>query len=386
MVDLSFGFGERAHQRRFDGERVLHQSCDVRTVDFDYDLPGELIAQHPAAIRDASRMLVLHRGRREVEHSRFSRFPEFLRAGDLLVLNDSKVVPARLKGSNAATGGRFEVFLLVENTRNDWWALMRPGKRARAGTRIRIWDKTGGDSGVLCIVLESNEEGHRRVRFEGADDILKMIETLGEVPLPPYIERNSSDWAEEDRSRYQTVFARAPGSVAAPTAGLHFTENMISRLKHMGVRVCFVTLHVGLGTFAPVKAERIQSHIMHEERYEVSAAAAAEITRTKANGGRVVAVGTTSLRVLESVAREHEGTVPPCTGRTRLFVHPPGTFRVVDALLTNFHLPRSTLLMLVCAFAAPGSMDGRDWVLSAYAEAVREQYRFFSYGDAMLLL
>jgi S-adenosylmethionine:tRNA ribosyltransferase-isomerase len=357
----------------------------VRTADFDYLLPPELIAQHPAPVRDASRMLVLHRKDRRIEHSHFDRLPGFLRPGDLLVLNNSKVVRARLRGVNASTGGQFEILLVEENSTNDWWAMMRPGKRARTGTRILLRDGAGELSSIQAVVAGSNTEGHRRVVFEGAANIFDELERLGEVPLPPYIERVPGSRDAEDVERYQTVFAGPPGSVAAPTAGLHFTKFVLDRLRERQVEIRFVTLHVGIGTFAPVKVEELTHHEMHEERYELPADTAEAIVATKRRGGRVVAVGTTTLRVLESAAL-HDEELLPGPGKTKLFVYPPREFRVVDGLLTNFHLPRSTLLMLVSAFAAPGSLEGRELLLSAYSEAVREKYRFFSYGDAMLLI
>lgn len=366
----------------------------MRTADFDFPLPPELIAQQPAAERDQSRLLVLHRQSGRVEHRSFRELQKFLRAGDVLVLNNSRVIRARLRGTNKKTGGGFEILLLEENAMNDWWAMMKPGKRARGGTQIEIRNSSGEVSGVRATVTATNDEGHRRLRFEGAENILNLLDALGEIPLPPYIARNDTDSLAKDNARYQTVFAQTPGSVAAPTAGLHFTPAMLDALRTLGVQICFVTLHVGLGTFAPVKAESLADHVMHEERFEVSAATAETINTAKTEGRRVVAVGTTSVRVLESAAQPH-GTpasgpaqfrVAPGSGRTKIFIHPPANFKIVDALLTNFHLPCSTLLMLVSAFATPGESRGRETVLAAYAEAIRARYRFFSYGDAMLLL
>ena len=310
----------------------------------------------------------------------------FLKSGDVLVLNDSRVIPARLRGRNSRTGGHFEILLVEENGPNDWWALVRPGKRAREGTRMDLCNPRGETAGIQAVVAGTNEEGHRRIVFEGAANILGELPRLGEIPLPPYITRSGLEKMEEDRLRYQTVYAGAPGSVAAPTAGLHFTEEFLGRLRERGVGVVFVTLHVGLGTFAPVKTGTLEAHTMHEERYWLSAEAADKIASARAAGGRVVAVGTTALRVLESVAAVHDGRLPAGAGRTRIFIYPPKIFQATDALLTNFHLPKSTLLMLVCAFASPGSVDGRERMLAAYAEAARERYRFFSYGDAMLIL
>ncbi len=358
----------------------------MRTADFDFDLPPELIAQHPAGERDASRLFVLRRDTGPVEHRQFRQLPEYLREGDVLALNDSRVIPARLDAINHQTGGRFQLLLLEENATNDWWVMLRPGRRARVGTRMLLRDRQGQPTEASATVLDTNAEGHRRLRFSGVADIAGALEAWGQVPLPPYIRRDSSvDWPE-DRQRYQTVFARPPGSVAAPTAGLHFTQPTLDGLRARGVQVCFLTLHVGLATFAPVKAETVDGHQMHEERYELSAETARVITEAKGSGRRVVAVGTTTLRALESVAGRSEGRVEPGPGRTRLFIYPPWNFRVVDALLTNFHLPRSTLLMLVSAFAAPMKTCGREAILSAYAAAVAQGYRFFSYGDAMLIL
>jgi S-adenosylmethionine:tRNA ribosyltransferase-isomerase len=366
----------------------------MRTADFDFELPEELVAQHPAPQRDTSRLLVLRRQKNQTEHRTFRDLLDCLRRGDVLVLNDSKVIPARLRAVNA-TGSRFEILLLEENVRNDWWAMMRPAKRASLGTELTLTDLRGAQSSITATVIETNAEGHRRLRFEqhrGADvllahfDIMNVLDEFGEVPLPPYIKRAVRDSSPEDRARYQTVYARDGGSVAAPTAGLHFTEEVLSGIRARGVEVCHVTLHVGPGTFAPVKTERIEEHTMHCERFHVSEAAAKMINAAKSERRRVIAVGTTSLRVLESLAQQHDGKIVAGSGRTNIFIHPPFTFRIVDALLTNFHLPRSTLLMLVSAFAVPSEMRGREMILRAYAEAVKQRYRFFSYGDAMLIL
>jgi S-adenosylmethionine:tRNA ribosyltransferase-isomerase len=310
-------------------------------------------------------------------HRLFCDLPEYFSPDDVLVLNDSRVIPARLRARHSRTHGHFEVLLLEENAPNDWWAMMRPGKRAVPGTNIVILDKDKNPSAFTATVREINAEGHRRLAFSGPRDLKMELDALGETPLPPYIERAGEQPA--DRERYQTVYARAPGSVAAPTAGLHFTQELLEKIRARGTRVSFVTLHVGAGTFAPVKAERLEDHVMHEERFSLSAETAEILREAKKVGRRIVAAGTTSLRVLESATQAGEG-------RTRLFIHPPYEFKTVDALLTNFHLPRSTLLMLVSAFAAPGATRGRDLILRAYEEAVARRYRFFSYGDAMLLL
>lgn len=358
----------------------------MRTADFHYDLPPELVAQHPAPRRDESRLLVLRRPGGEIEHRRFRDLLERLRAGDVLVLNNSRVIPARLRGVNVHTGGRFELLLLTENAPNDWWAMLRPGKRARVGTRITLCSPSGQPTAITTIVTATNAEGHRRVSFSGTPDVSDVLDALGEVPLPPYITRDQAGPLEADKERYQTVFATEAGSVAAPTAGLHFTPALLDAIRACGVETHCLTLHVGLGTFAPVKSESIAAHPMHEERFVLNDATACAVNAAKAEGRRVVAVGTTSVRVLESVAALHDGRLVAGRGHTRLFIHPPHRFRVVDALLTNFHLPCSTLLMLVSAFAAPGEARGRELALRAYAEAIRERYRFFSYGDAMLLL
>ncbi|MSU58090.1 MAG: tRNA preQ1(34) S-adenosylmethionine ribosyltransferase-isomerase QueA [Pedosphaera sp.] len=391
----------------------------MQTADFNFVLPPELIAQHPAPQRDHSRLLVLHRESNSIEHKHFRDVLEFFRAGDVLVLNNSRVIPARLRGVNAKTGGAFEILLLEANATNDWWAMMKPGKRARIGTAIQIQagrrrgneSRTGNDSEtphvvsyeILATVMDTNDEGHRRLKFSGNENILSALDELGEVPLPPYITRVGTPVAE-DRARYQTVFAQPAGSVAAPTAGLHFTTELLDEIRARGVDVQFVTLHVGLGTFAPVKADLLEAHVMHEERFEVSEAAAKAVNAAKTESRRVIAVGTTSVRVLESalgvppsggsgprarVTAPPKGGTPnrifPGSGRTLIFIHPPHEFKIVDALLTNFHLPCSTLLMLVSAFASPGGTRGREMILSAYAKAIRDRYRFFSYGDAMLI-
>jgi S-adenosylmethionine:tRNA ribosyltransferase-isomerase len=357
----------------------------MKTADFDFFLPPELIAQSPMPERDKSRLLVLQRGTGQITHRSFRDLLDYFRAGDVLVLNNSRVMPARLRGVNAKTSGQFEVLLLEENGMNDWWVMLRPGKRARVGTEIIFRDSAGKLTEVRASVIDTNTEGHRRLRFSGPTNILDLLDNMGEIPLPPYITRDDPGELAEDKIRYQTVYSAPLGSVAAPTAGLHFTESLLSEIRARGVKICFVTLHVGLGTFAPVKAEALAEHTMHEERYEVSEETASTINEAKQAGNQVMAVGTTTVRVLESVAAVHGGQLTPGKGRTRIFIYPPRAFQIVDALLTNFHLPRSTLLMLVSAIAAPNERRGREMVLAAYAEAVRERYRFFSYGDAMLI-
>ena len=353
----------------------------MHASDFEFDLPERLIAQRALTARDQSRLLVLDRSTSQIAHRRFPDLMDYLHEDDVLVLNNSRVIRARLRGENASSRGRFEILLVEQVATNDWWAMLKPGKRGRVGTEIRLLDHTGSRTPVTAHVTAVNDEGHRRLQFTCARDILRELDHLGEIPLPPYIHRDAD---KSDLHRYQTVFASSPGSVAAPTAGLHFTAEILSQLRARGVQVCEITLHVGLGTFAPVKSERIEAHVMHEERYELAPAVAQTLNAAKAQGRRIVAVGTTALRTLES-AHTPAG-IKPGPGRTRLFAYPPFKFRAVDLLLTNFHLPRSTLLMLVSAFAAPGETRGRDLVLKAYAEAVREGYRFFSYGDAMLIV
>ncbi len=357
----------------------------MRTADFHFDLPPELIAQQPAARRDGSRLLVLQRKTGKIEHRQFPDLLEFLNPGDVLVLNDSRVIPARLHGKNSQTGGKFEMLLLEEVAVNDWWAMMRPGKRAQIGTQIQLQDKNGGATKIIATVTDVNAEGQRRLQFSGTPNLLAELDALGELPLPPYIERHGE--LPEDKERYQTVYAQPAGSVAAPTAGLHFTPEILEKIRARGVKICFVTLHVGAGTFLPVKAENIADHKMHAERFEVGLETVSLINEAKKSGHRVIAVGTTVTRTLESVARLNGGIINVYAGKTDIFIFPPARFQIVDALLTNFHLPESTLLMLVSAFASPGEeLRGRELILKTYAEAIREQYRFFSYGDAMLIL
>lgn len=349
-------------------------------------MPPELIAQHPLPERDQSRLLVLRRRFNAIEHLKVADLPNLLDGGDLLVFNNSKVIPARLHARKRGSGGSVEIMLVEEQEKNWWWAMVRPGKRVRPGTELNVLRRDGQVSTITIVVLEKSVEGHCLVKFQGIANILERLAEYGEMPLPPYIERGESGATGEDDARYQTVFAKEQGSVAAPTAGLHFTSRLLERLGERGINTAEVTLHVGLGTFAPVKADRLEEHQMHQERFELRAAAAELISETKRAGKRVVAVGTTTLRVLESVALQNNGEITATSGKTRLFVYPPWKFQVVDALLTNFHLPKSTLLMLVSAFAAPGSTAGRELAGHAYEEAIRERYRFFSYGDAMLLV
>ena len=355
----------------------------MRTADFDYNLPLELIAQVPVAERDQSRLLVLNRRTNELQHRLFSDLLDYLRPDDVIVLNNSRVIPARLRGVNAKSGGNFEILLVQENDTNDWWAMLRPGKRAQIGTQIDLLDLQQNQSDISAVVEEINGEGHRRIRFQGTRNIFNELERLGEIPLPPYIERG--ELLASDRERYQTVYAQTAGSVAAPTAGLHFTPRLLEEIKNRGVEIHYVTLHVGLGTFAPVKAEILSDHVMHEEHFELSAETARAINEAKSQKRRVIAVGTTAVRVLESVAGENSRTLVAARNKTKIFIFPPYKFQIVDVLVTNFHLPSSTLLMLVSAFAAPEESQGREMILAAYKKAIEEKYRFFSYGDAMLI-
>jgi S-adenosylmethionine:tRNA ribosyltransferase-isomerase len=361
----------------------------VLTADFDFTLPADLIAQKPADSRDESRLMVVDRSSRQTSHRSFKEIVEFLVQGDVLVLNDSRVFPARLRASNPKTGGQLEFLLLEEFGRNEWWAMVRPAKRAPVGSSFVLLDHHESPTCITATVIETNAEGQRVLRFSGIPNLMDRLDLLGEVPLPPYIERTGVSEMEVDRERYQTVYARAAGSVAAPTAGLHFTKDLLEKIRSRGVEISFVTLHVGLGTFAPVKAANILDHKMHEERFEISESTASCVNAAKHNKRRVVAVGTTTLRVLESAAiKLTDGAhgIAAGAGRTKIFIYPPYDFPIVDALLTNFHLPRSTLLMLISAFAAPKTTEGQKKILSAYQEAIAQRYRFFSYGDAMFIV
>jgi S-adenosylmethionine:tRNA ribosyltransferase-isomerase len=340
----------------------------MKTSDFDYALPPELIAQTPAERRDASRLLCLDRRTGAFSHHRFFDLPEFLRPGDCLILNDSRVLPARLLGQRLPGGGACEVLLLVDRGENVWECIVRPGKRLRAGVRLSF-----GGGELTAEVAEVLPDGNRLVRFFCDGIFLEVLERLGRMPLPPYIKAEL-----QDKERYQTVYSRVNGSAAAPTAGLHFTPELLERVADGGVRIGYVTLHVGLGTFRPVKEDELEEHEMHREFCTVPEETAALINGTKERGGRVVCVGTTSCRTLETWAGE-DGRMRAASGWTGIYIYPGYRFKVMDALVTNFHLPQSTLLMLVSAFA------GRENVLRAYEEAVRERYRFFSFGDAMFI-
>jgi len=347
----------------------------MRTSDFDYHLPPELIAQTPIEPRDASRLMVIHRAAGQIEHRLFRDIGHYLRPGDLLVANQTRVIPARLHGRKAGTSGKVELLLLARRDEQTWETLVG-GKGLRPGRRIEI---SGGR--ITAEIVAETESGGRLVRFDRP--IEPLLDELGEVPLPPYVHQPLAD-----RDRYQTIYARNEGSSAAPTAGLHFTPELLLDLRRAGVEIALLTLHIGLDTFRPVKEEEVEAHQIHTEWFELSVPAAEQINRARLEGRRVIAVGTTAVRALESAARgcAPDGgacglqTVVAYAGRTKLFIYPGYRFRVVEAMITNFHLPRSTLLMLVSAFA------GRELILRAYEEAIRQQYRFYSFGDAMLLL
>lgn len=341
----------------------------LKKSDFFYELPQELIAQDPLADRSASRLFVLHKDSGKTEHRIFTDITTYLHAGDCLVLNNTKVIPARLIGKKAETGAAVELLLLKRREKDVWETLVRPGKKCRQGAKLVF-----GEGLLTAEILKTVEEGNRLVRFSYDGIFEEVLDRLGEMPLPPYITHKLAD-----KNRYQTVYAKYEGSAAAPTAGLHFTEELLEKIEGMGIRTAYVTLHVGLGTFRPVKADNILEHHMHSEYYEVSGEAAEKINRTKAEGGRIICVGTTSCRTVESAAGE-DGRVSAGCGNTEIFIYPGYRFKVLDALITNFHLPESTLVMLVSALA------GREQVLAAYEEAVRERYRFFSFGDAMLIV
>ncbi len=340
----------------------------LKKSDFYFDLPRELIAQDPLEDRASSRLLVLDKSSGEVSHHKFREITDYLCPGDCLVLNNTKVIPARLLGEREGTGAHVEVLLLKRREGDVWETLVKPGKKCRPGSRLSF------GSGLLCAeVLETVQEGNRLIRFEYEGIFEEVLDRLGEMPLPPYITHKLAD-----RNRYQTVYAKYEGSAAAPTAGLHFTEELLAQIEKKGVRIAYVTLHVGLGTFRPVKEENVLDHHMHSEYYQVTEEAAELINGCREQGGRIVCVGTTSCRTIESAADE-SGKVCPGCGNTEIFIYPGYRFKVLDALVTNFHLPESTLLMLVSALA------GRENVLAAYREAVRERYRFFSFGDAMFI-
>ena len=340
----------------------------MKKSDFYFDLPAELIAQTPIERRDASRLLVLDKDSGAWEHRHFFDLPEYLRPGDCLILNNSRVLPARLLGQRLPGGGACEVLLLIDRGDKTWECLVRPGKHLRKGVRLSF-----GGGELLAEVTSVLDGGNRLVRFNYEGVFLEVLDRLGKMPLPPYIREEL-----QDRERYQTVYSKVVGSAAAPTAGLHFTEALLQKVQNMGVKVGYVTLHVGLGTFRPVKEDNITDHMMHSEYCVIPQETADLINETKRNGGRIICVGTTSCRTLETWAAE-DGTMMANAGWTNIFIYPGYKFKVIDALITNFHLPESTLIMLVSALA------GRRNVLNAYKEAVRERYRFFSFGDAMFI-
>lgn len=340
----------------------------MKTSDFNYDLPEELIAQTPLEKRDFSRLLTLNKVTGETGHYHFYDLPRFLKAGDCLVLNNSRVLPARLIGHRVPGGGACEVLLLVDKGEGLWECLVRPGRKLKPGAQVSF-----GDGELTATVEAEGSDGKRMVRFHYQGIFLEILERLGKMPLPPYIKAEL-----QDNERYQTVYSKVNGSAAAPTAGLHFTPELLQTIQNMGIKICYVTLHVGLGTFRPVKAEDISDHEMHAEFCQISQETADIINETKRSGGRVICVGTTSCRTIESFA-EPDGTMSARSGWTNIFIYPGYRFKVLDALVTNFHLPQSTLIMLVSALA------GREHVLAAYDEAVQQRYRFFSFGDAMFI-
>ena len=341
----------------------------LTTEDFDFDLPEELIAQTPLADRSASRLLVLDRKTGAISDKHIAAILDELNPGDALVMNDTRVLPARLYGEKPDTGGHLEVLLLTNQEGDTWETLIKPAKRAKVGTKISF-----GDGRLQAVVEEELEHGGRIITFSYDGIFLEILESLGEMPLPPYIKERL-----EDPERYQTVYAKENGSAAAPTAGLHFTKELLEKIQAKGVELVYLTLHVGLGTFRPVSVDNIADHQMHSEFYRLTEDAAAKLREVKANGGRIVAVGTTSIRTLETIGTKFSGEIKADSGWTDIFITPGYTFKVVDAFSTNFHLPKSTLVMLVSAFA------GRENVLHAYQHAIEERYRFFSFGDAMFV-
>lgn len=341
----------------------------MKKSDFYYNLPEELIAQTPVEPRNSSRLLKMNRETGEIEHRHFYNLCDYLKKGDLLVLNDSRVLPARLYGVKKETGSNIEFLLLEQKGDKIWEIICRPGKKAKVGAEFIF-----GDGKLKAVVTEVKDDGNRIVKFDCEGSFFSALDEIGQMPLPPYITHKL-----DDKERYQTVYSRELGSAAAPTAGLHFTKEMLEEIKAMGVDIAYVTLHVGLGTFRPVKEDDILDHKMHSEHYELCSETAEKINRTKQNGGRVIAVGTTSCRTLESMTLEN-GLVKPCEGYTDIFIYPGYKFKLLDGLITNFHLPESTLIMLVSAFA------GYENTMNAYKIAVEEKYRFFSFGDAMVIL
>ncbi|PAD36582.1 tRNA preQ1(34) S-adenosylmethionine ribosyltransferase-isomerase QueA [Terribacillus saccharophilus] len=338
--------------------------------DYDFHLPEELIAQTPLKDRTASRLLVLNKEEKTMEHRHFADIGDYFKSGDCLVLNDTRVLPARLYGIKKDTQAKVEILLLKQVEGDSWEVLVKPAKKVKVGTVLSF-----GDGKLTAVCKELLEHGGRIVEFRYDGIFYEVLEQLGEMPLPPYIKEQLPD-----QERYQTVYAKEQGSAAAPTAGLHFTKELLASLQEKGVEIAFITLHVGLGTFRPVSVDSIEEHEMHAEFYQMSQETADQLTRIRENGGRIISVGTTSTRTLETITRDHEGKFVAASGWTDIFIYPGFTYRAIDGLITNFHLPKSTLIMLVSAFA------GRDFILDAYRTAVEERYRFFSFGDAMLLV
>jgi len=347
----------------------------LKTSDFHYNLPDNLIAQNPANKRDYSKMLVINRDENRFMHDNFINIVKYLNANDLIVLNNTKVIKARVYGKKANTGGKVELLFLHELKPGVWKAMLKSSRRPGPGDELLL----GQSNPALFGFVKDVDLGSCEINIPEGLDLLDFLEREGELPLPPYIQREEGGVSVEDTQRYQTVFAKNPGAVAAPTAGLHFNEKIFSALEDKGVRTTELTLHVGMGTFQPVKVDDVEAHDMHEEYYDLSQEAVDAILETKANGGRIVCIGTTTVRTLESVAATH-GKLKACSGSSRLFIYPPYEFKVVDVLLTNFHLPCSTLLMLVSAFAS------KELIENAYQEAIKEKYRFYSYGDCMLVI
>ncbi len=341
----------------------------MNTADFDFHLPEELIAQTPLEKRDASKLLIVNRETGAMQDKHFHSIIDMLKPGDALVMNDTRVLPARLYGQKEETGGHVELLLLKNTAGDEWEVLAKPAKRLKVGTRVSF-----GDGRLSAVVTEELTHGGRIVRFEYQGIFLEVLESLGEMPLPPYIHEKL-----DDRERYQTVYAKESGSAAAPTAGLHFTKELLAEIQAKGVHLVYLTLHVGLGTFRPVSVDNLDEHEMHSEFYQLSEEAAATLRSVKENGGRVIAVGTTSIRTLETIGSKFDGQIQADSGWTNIFIKPGYEWKVVDAFSTNFHLPKSTLVMLVSAFA------GRELVLDAYHHAIQEHYRFFSFGDAMFI-
>ena len=341
----------------------------MKVEDFDFHLPEELIAQTPLEDRTASRLMIVDRKTGEVEHSRFKQIVDEIQPGDCLVLNDTRVMPARLFGVKEDTGAHIEILLLKQGNNDEWETLVKPAKRVKVGTQL-----TFGDGILKAVCIGELDHGGRIFKFSYDGIFYEILDQLGEMPLPPYIHEKL-----DDRERYQTVYSKEIGSAAAPTAGLHFTTEILEQLKAKGVEIVFITLHVGLGTFRPVSVDSIENHDMHSEFYSVTEEAAEVINRTKANGGKVIAVGTTSTRTLETIAQKHDGKIVAEHGWTSIFIYPGFEYKAIDGLITNFHLPKSTLVMLVSALA------NRDIILNAYNQAVEQKYRFFSFGDAMFI-